>query len=158
MNSLVSATERPATIPLSRRLKITLGVAGLGALAGGVAGGISAAVVSAVLARDARVLFDWFPYAIGAEIGGPLGIVLLPIGAWTLMRHVPFGRAVVGTIAGTLIGGFAGYFIAPDVHALFRSIAGGVLGFGVAAIVLRLRARAAKKIRALDTERASRFT
>ena len=151
MISLTTDTGKSAVIPMKRRVRITLSIAGLGALAGGVAGGVLASVVVAILAVDARQLLDWFPYVIGAEFGAPLGAILLPIAAWTLMRHVTFGRAVLGTIAGALIGGFVGYFVSPkidgpDVNALFRSLAGGVLGFALAAILLRLRARAASRV------------
>lgn len=153
MISLMTPSGRSVAIPIRRRVKITLGIAVLGALAGGVAGSIAASVVVAILQADARLLLDWFPYVIGAEIGAPLGAALFPIAAWTLMRYVPFGRAVLGTMSGTLIGGCIGYFVSPkvdgpDVNALVRSIVGGVLGFVLAAILLRLRARAASQVSA----------
>lgn len=135
--------EPGAKVSLARRIKITLGISALGAVAGGIAGAIAAATVGAFMSGEATIYLDWFAYFMGAYIGAPLGAVLFPIAAWTLMRTVPFGRAAVGTIAGTLVGGFCGFFIAPGHNSLMISIGGGIIGFAVAAILLRLRAKAA---------------
>ncbi len=136
----------PVRVSALRRVQLTLSLATFGAFAGAVAGGLSALVVGAVLDRSARALFDGSLLLFGATLGAPLGAVLLPLAAWTLLRHVPFGRAFVGTVAGTLIGGFAGWFIAHDAHVLLRAIGGGIVGFVVAATLLRLRTRTASHI------------
>lgn len=125
-------------------MKVTAGVAVFGAVAGAVAGGLSAILVGAVMDGSFRQLFDGFLFLIGAEIGAPLGAVFFPIAAWTLMRHVPFGRAFVGVVAGTLIGGFAGWFMGGRALGLVPSIGGGTIGFAIAAVLLRLRARRAQ--------------
>lgn len=135
--------EPAAKLSLARRVKITLLISGIGALAGGVAGGIAAGIVDAVLSSGVTASLDWFVYVVGVYIGAPLGAVLFPIAAWTLMRTVPFGRAALGTVAGTLVGGICGFFVAPGNASLLLSIGGGIIGFAVAAILLRLRAKAA---------------
>ncbi|MEP6833676.1 MAG: hypothetical protein ABJB74_09785 [Gemmatimonas sp.] len=128
---------------LARRAKVTLGLTALGAFAGAVAGGLSAVAVAAIIDGTVRSVFSGSLFVIGAEIGAPLGAFLLPIAGWTLLRRVSFGRVMVGTVLGTLVGGFAGWFITMDTNAIFRSIAGGVIGFFTAAVLMRLRARVA---------------
>lgn len=143
----MSRLVRPSQVPILHRIKIALGVAALGAFAGGIAGGISAAVIAAIVAHETRILLDWSPYLFGAEFGAPLGAILFPLAAWTLMRRVSFGRAAFGTIAGAFIGGFAGYFITSTANALWFSIAGGVLGVALAATWMWMRSRAKAEFR-----------
>lgn len=130
-------------LSLARRAKITLGIAALGAFGGAVAGGVSAVVVAAIIDGTVRSIFSGWLFGIGAQMGAPLGALLLPLAEWTLLRRVPFGRAISGTVAGTLVGGLMGWFITMDTNAIFRSLAGGVVGFLVAAVLMRLRARRA---------------
>jgi len=126
-----------------RRAKITLGLAAFGGIGGAVAGGISALIVGAISTWSLADIFNGFLFLFGATIGAPLGTLLLPFAAWTVMRHVPFGRALAGTVTGTFVGGLIGWFITQDSHVLFRSVTGGIVGFTVAAVLLRLRAQAA---------------
>lgn len=144
----MSESLRPARVSAIQLAKIALGISALGGVAGAFAGGMSALLVGAILDRGLRVVFEGWLFLVGAGIGAPLGALLLPIAALTLMRYVPFGRAFVGTVVGALIGGFIGCFITMDSHVLLRSIAGGIVGFVVAAILLRLRARATGEIAA----------
>jgi hypothetical protein len=130
-------------LSLARRAKITLGIAAFGAFGGAVAGGLSAVAVAMIIDGTVRSIFSGSLFVVGAGIGAPLGALLLPLAAWTLMRHVSFGRAILGTVTGTLVGGLAGWFVTMDTNAIFRSIAGGVIGFVGAAVLMRLRARAA---------------
>lgn len=132
---------RPLSVSIVQRTKITLGLAMLGALAGATAGGISAVLVIAIGEWSLRELFDRFLFSVGAAIGAPLGALLLPLAAWTVMRNVPFGRAVAGTVAGTLVGGLMGWYVSLGQHALLRSLCGGVVGFVLAAFLLRRQAR-----------------
>lgn len=141
----MSDSLQPVRSSAVQRVKITLGITAFGGVAGAVAGGLSALLVEAILDQSVRALFDGSLFLFGAALGAPLGAVLLPLAAWTLMRHVPLGRAFVGTVAGAVVGGFVGWFISSDSHVL-RSIVGGIVGFVVAAILLRLRARAARHI------------
>lgn len=70
---------------------------------------------------------------IGAAYGAAIGVVLAPVASWTLLRPVPLGRAIVETAIGTLLGavlGFPIYMVGP--------VLGGVIGFGAAALHLRL--------------------
>lgn len=143
-NTMIDQTTELVHFPrasLARRAKITLGIAALGAIGGAAAGGMSAVVVAAIIDGTMRSIFSASLFAVGAEIGAPLGTLLLPLAAWTLLRRVSFGRAILGTVPGTLAGGLAGWFITMDTSAIFRSIAGGVIGFVAAAVLMRVRAR-----------------
>ena len=137
-----------ARVSAMQRVTITFGITAFGGIAGALAGGMSALLVGAILDRSVRAFFEGSLFLFGASIGAPLGALLLPIAAWTLMRYVSFGRAFLGTVVGALVGGLVGWFIAIDSRVLPRSIVGGIVGFVIAAILLRLRARATSHIRA----------
>lgn len=68
------------------------------------------------------------PWAVAFLVGGVwgafFGAVLAPIVAWLFLRRVSFGRAIVQTGAGILIGLIAGAIVAPGASFLF-----GLLGF-----------------------------
>jgi hypothetical protein len=74
-----------------------------------------------------------------AVFGGVLGLVLAPLAAWTLMRHVPIWRAIAETALGTTIGAVAGFALSAAAHAgLILPIGLALAGFLVAALRLRL--------------------
>lgn len=127
---------------LLTRAKVTLGLAATGGVAGALAGGVTGVLVALPLSGSMGMSIGLDVFSFGAMIGGTLGTLLLPIAAWTLMRHVPFGKALAGTIAGALVGGFMGYFMIDDKYVLVRSVVVGILGFCVSAYVLRRRALA----------------
>ena len=128
---------------LSRILAVTAGLALLGALAGALAGAIVAMTVGLITGG----LFDALDLElaqIGAAIGAPLGGVLLPIAGWLSMRRVSLGRATLGTALGTIVGGTVGWFTPIGQNELTRSLAGAVIGFIVAVLVLRRTAPLAR--------------
>ena len=76
---------------------------------------------------------------------GLLGLVLAPLAAWTLMRHVPLWRALGETALGTALGGIAGYLIPaqswPFPFPFVPPLLFALLGFVLAALRLRLTHR-----------------
>ena len=126
--------ERPVRIVL-----VTLGLC----LAGAVFGAL-AAVVAFALASGLTGGFDVVFYAdvlaFVAAVGAVFGGVLLPVTCWVLLRRVPLGLAVMGTVAGTVLGGALGWMLLPD--SIIHPVLGAVAGFFCAALLLRLRASA----------------
>jgi hypothetical protein len=113
---------RPARI-----IAVTLGLALAGAVLGGVAGALALAIALAVTegpaaAADATVL------AFAAYVGA------------VLLRHVPLGRVFTESVAGTVIGGVAGW-ISTTGFDIQYSVIGALSGFFVAVIALRRRIR-----------------
>lgn len=129
--------REPSTF--AKRIKVTLGLSAAGGVAGAITGGVTGILVALPMGKM-EFGFGLDVFTVGAMVGGALGTLLLPIAAWTLMRNVPFGKALLGTIAGALLGGFAGYFMIADNYVLVRSIFGGIVGFCVSAYLLRKRA------------------
>jgi hypothetical protein len=119
---------------LGRILVITLGLSVAGFVAGGAAGVVMMAFWMTLggfggLIRDPDVL------AFGGLFGGMVGAVIGPIAAWLLMRSVPLGLAIGGTTLGTVAGALLGL-----LHGEFAaSFYGAFVGFGAAAVALRLR-------------------
>jgi hypothetical protein len=121
---------------LTRILAVTAGLCVLGGIAGALAGAVVAQLV-VLLLDGPRALLDFQVLGIGATIGAPLGAALLPLAGWLLMRHVPLGRAALGTIAGTIVGGLLGWFLPVGTDDLGRSLLGGAAGFTIAVLALR---------------------
>ena len=129
---------------LRRILTVTAALAGVGAVTGAVAG--SAVAFLAVLLRvGLGEALDLQLFEFGAWVGAPLGAVLFPLAGWLLMRRVPIGRALLGTMLGTIVGGLVGWF-AP-LHGpgdiIERTLLWGIIGFAVAVLLLRRKAAAA---------------
>lgn len=123
---------------LLRIVGITAGLAAAGFAAGGAAGMVMAVVIEA-----ADGYGGWLPDSgtlkMYGTFGGLVGALLGPLAAWLLMRHVPLWLAVGGTAAGTITGGVLGLLIG----GFSASLEAALLGFAVAAVVLRLRGRRA---------------
>lgn len=125
-------------------------------LASGAAFGALAAVLAALIGLTATGQ-SWVRYHVNflpliALVGAVLGAPLLPVTAWLFLRRVPLGLSLAGTFAGAVAGGIVGWMLpgtpadlmfgAPagwlslqEVHAVL----GGVFGFALAAVVLRVR-------------------
>src|SRR5688500_19319293 len=94
---------------------------------------------------------------VRAALGcGLLGLVLAPLAAWTLMRHVPLWRALGETALGTALGGILGYLVPidawpfpfPFVPPLLLALVGSV----DAALRLRLTHRVKTASPVVDVE------
>ncbi len=110
-------------------------LAGSGALVGGVIG--SALLFALQLGAPGGIHPEIdipFAVALGGTFGALVGGVAAPLMGWTLLRRVPFGRAILGTAIGTLIGAGAG-------TVLGHPAIGGVTGYGMASAALFLSYR-----------------
>ena len=115
---------------------VTVALAGTGAVLGA---GFSAAIVGLVgagLRLTGGVLPG--PLPVVAAIGGGIGAILTPLTAFSLLRRVALGKALLGTILGMAVGTSAGF--AASGGRLLVAIGAGVAGFLVTALLLRLRA------------------
>ncbi len=116
------------------RVPRIVAVAGGLAAGGAVAGAAVGAAIVAVWMMDGPVR-PWenpVVVAVGAALGGAMGAVLGPAAAWLLLRHVPLGRAVAFTSAGTLLAALVGMMLGPP----FSSFAPFV-GFALSAAAVR---------------------
>jgi hypothetical protein len=103
---------------------------------GGIAGGLATAlaVAGVVLVSDpSELLRDPELFFIAGAFGAVYGAVLGPLAAWLLMRHVPLGIAIGGTMLGTLVGGVLA-LTAMEEHILTLPL----VGFFLAALAIRL--------------------
>jgi hypothetical protein len=122
---------------ITRILAVTVGLV----LAGWVLGTITGALTLLAWMMGTSVIHSvaedmLFALCVGAWFGGTLGAVMGPVAAWLLMRHVPLGVAVGGTMLGTLVSGVIGLIAtANPVGAMLY----GMAGFGITAIGLRIR-------------------
>jgi hypothetical protein len=96
---------------------VTVGLVGAGAVFGAAAGGL--AVTAGVLITEHEVA----GFAFGAFIGAPLGAIMAPTLAWTLLPRVPLGKMFVRCATGTVVGGVIGWIINP-VFGLLGAVTG----------------------------------
>jgi hypothetical protein len=129
-----------------RILAVTAGLVVFGAAAGAIAGALVAIFAIAFSLGPLEAL-DLDLIGFGATLGAPLGGLLLPAAGWLLMRRVPLGRAMLGTMLGTIAGGLIGWFTPFLLDQFYRTLVAGFLGFVLAVVTLR---RAASR-----SERAS---
>jgi hypothetical protein len=123
-----------------RVVAVTLSIALVGAVIGGVVGLIVFFVWRFPLLANTRTL----PVA-GAAYGAMLGSVLAPITAWTFLRRVPIGKALMHATIGTTIGTVLGLILdrtgGGSIAFFPAGLAGALLGFLAAAIRLRFATR-----------------
>ena len=120
-----------STARRSRILAVTGGLAITGAVIGAILAPLLRWSVGSLLPAGTRVPLSAGGLGMAALVGASLGAVLLPATAWWLMRHVPLGRALLGTVAGTLIGGGIG-MLASALHPTISIVSAlaGYLGAG----------------------------
>ena len=125
---------------LMRVLAVTVGLMITGAFFASLAG--AASLTTALwIEQDPWYMLGLFA---GPVYGAPIGAVLAPVLAWTLLRRVPLGKMFVALSAGTVIGGVVGWvttFANLDGPKVVAGLAGAVIGCLVAAIRLRYQAR-----------------
>ena len=129
---------RPARIVL-----VALGLAAAGAAFGALAGAVGLAL--AVLVAEGPRGLGWLePFAVAAAFGAVLGVGLGPAAGWLLLRRVPLGVAVLGTLAGAVAGG-AGSWLLRGAWLVGGPVGGAAAGFLAAAVALRLRYAAPRR-------------
>jgi hypothetical protein len=122
----------------SRVALVALGLIPAGAVAGAIAGELGA-MIWLTAAEGLRAASIPVLLGVAGTFGAILGAVILPVAGFTLLRHVPLGRALAETILATALGGAIG------VQLLGAGwLAGPLAGFGVAATRLWALARRAR--------------
>ena len=129
---------------IGRILAVTAGLIVGGALAGALAavvalgiaialtpslhvgGGVGAALENAAL--------------VGAVFGG----VLFPVAGFVVLRRVPLGLALLGTLLGTIAGAVIGWFVPPV--PIEHAINGALIGFVISTLLLRLTLGRASRV------------
>jgi hypothetical protein len=133
--------SRPTRIVL-----ITLALIVAGAICGGIAGALALALGVAIADRpnaNVDIATDLWLLRFPAYVGAVLGAVALPSVAWLLLRRVSLGRAIMGSVLGTVVGGALGWIPAIGWDRVYLAIGASFLGFLGAAVVMRRRANAA---------------
>lgn len=120
-----------------RDAAVTLGLVGAGATFGGFAGGTALALALLITENDT----SGFGFILGAIFGTPLGAVVGPIVALTLLRRVPLGRVFLGLSTGTVVGGVVGWVMAASSPQPLIGLAGAFIGCLTTAIMLRYRSQ-----------------
>jgi hypothetical protein len=150
---------------VGRIIAITLGLSAAGVVFGGIAGALALALSLAIGGS-----FDLFShpaaFAVPAALGAVIGAIGAPAMAWLLLRHVPLGKAVAWSTLGTVAGAVVGWTVAVALHdatpwlhtsmgdEVKGAILGALVGFLVAAFVLRRRA-SVDKVSPLETGRTA---
>ena len=123
---------------MRRIIIVVVGLMATGSVIGAVLGAVSLWVATAILGVGPNVGSAEL-LAAGAQAGALTGMVLAPISAWALMRHVPLWRAIGEPALGTALGSIAGSAIASVIGGgLAWSLLGAPIGFLVAAVRLRM--------------------
>ena len=139
---------------LRRILAVTAGLSLTGFLLGAALGALIFGAASMIAAGIRSNLA--LPVLAAALGCGALGLVLAPLAAWTLMRHVPLWRALGETALGTALGGIAGYLVPaeswPFPFPFAPPLVLALLGFILAALRLRLTHRVKTPPAAVDVE------
>jgi hypothetical protein len=130
---------------MSRSLRIAAVTAGLlvaGAVAGAVAADVALLIALAVGGTPVALNHVGEPLLFVGAVGALFGGVLLPVTAWIFLRRVPLGLALLGTLLGTILGGVGGWVLSRAGDPVQGGVVGAVIGFALAALLLRLRASA----------------
>lgn len=133
-------SSRNVVQALARPLAGTALLAGTGALVGGFIGSTLLFLLQLGAPGGITLSVD-LPFAtvVGGSFGAAVGLVVAPVAGWTFLRHVPFGRAILGTAAGTFLGAAAALLVG-------HPAVGGIVGYAVAAVLLRRRLRSARTL------------
>lgn len=138
--------------PAIRIIGITVGLVALGAALGALAGALVLLFVTILLYGE---LADLAILGVGAVVGAVLGAPAFPLVRWLLLRHVPLRRASRSVVAGTVIGGVAGWMIPVAVARVNQALLAGlespfypcVLGASVGFVIAAVRARSSARAR-----------
>jgi hypothetical protein len=135
----IEVSRRTQIAPFRRIVGVTVALSALGGVVGAVLGALSLVGLYIGIGGWRHPGSLGAPLAVAALFGGGLGLVLAPVAAWTLMRHVPLWRAIAETSLGTVLGFAAGWLLVPWLGPAAPSpILVALVGFAAAAIRLRL--------------------
>jgi hypothetical protein len=137
---LIRADPVATTVSPARVAGVTAGLAIAGAVSGAVVADVVLATALLVTQGPGAVFRDWLVYFVGGAVGGGCGLICGPIAAWTLLRNVPLGRAILEPSIGAAIGGALGLFFA-EPGGIFAPIGGAIAGLLLAAMRLRYEYR-----------------
>lgn len=141
-DSHVSRSLEPGrhSVSPARVAGVTAGLAVVGAVAGAAVADVVLAAALLVTQGPIAVFRELVIYMIGGLVGAACGLLCGPIAAWTLLRKVPIGRAILEPSIGAAIGGALGLFLARP-GGIFAPIGGAIAGLLLAAIRLRYEYR-----------------
>jgi hypothetical protein len=139
-NSVSRFDSVGTSISPARVVGVTAGLAVASAVAGGLVANVVLGAALLVSQGPLAVFRDPFVYMVGGAVGALCGLVCGPIAAWTLLRKVPLGRAILEPSVAAAIGGALGLFFARP-GGIFAPIAGAIAGLLLAAIRLRYEYR-----------------
>lgn len=135
-NQVSRADDVGKVVSPARVVGVTAGLAVAGAVAGGVVANVVLATALAVTQGPPAVFRDPLVYLVGGVVGGVCGLVSGPVAAWTLLRRVPLGRAILEPSVAAAIGGALGLLLA-EPRGIWGPIGGALAGLLLAAIRLR---------------------
>ncbi|HEY7635556.1 MAG TPA: hypothetical protein VH763_08435 [Gemmatimonadales bacterium] len=134
MKPLVSSSRATRVSP-KRVVVVGLGLIATGAAVGGVCGVVALSLLLGAAGR----LPDASLALVAGIFGGAVGAVLGPAAGFSILRHVPLGRAIGWTALGAILGGVVGGPLSMGL------LLGPVVGFGVAALALYASVRRSRK-------------
>ena len=135
-NPIARADSVGTVVSPARVLGVTAGLAAASAVAGAFVADAVLGVAILVSQGPIAALKDPFLYAIGGAVGAACGFFCGPIAAWTMLRKVPIGRAILEPSIAAAIGGGLGLMLL-DTRGIWGPIGGAVAGLLLAAIRLR---------------------
>ena len=135
-DQLVSRGDVGTVVSPARVVGVTAGLAVASAVAGGVVANAVLAAALLVTQGPLAVFRDPIVYLVGGAVGGVCGLVCGPVAAWTLLRKVPLGRAILEPSIAAAIGGAIGLVLAQP-GGIWAPIGGAIAGLLLAAFRLR---------------------
>jgi hypothetical protein len=135
-NSITRVDAVGTVVSPARVLGVTAGLAAASAVAGAVVANTVLGVALLISQGPLAVFRDPFIYAIGGAVGAACGFFCGPVAAWTMLRKVPLGRAILEPSIAAAVGGALGLFLL-DPRGLWGPIGGAVAGLFLAALRLR---------------------
>ena len=134
--AITQAESVGTVVSPTRVLGVTAVLAAAGAVAGAVVANVVVGVALLISSGPLAVFRDPFVYGIGAAVGAACGFFCGPIAAWTMLRKVPLGRAILEPSIAAAIGGGLGLLMI-DSRGIWAPIGGAVAGLLLAALRLR---------------------
>ena len=123
-----------------RILAVTAGLIAGGALFGALAA-VVALLIGVAATDHLRDVMNAELLELVAGVGAVFGGVLFPTAGFVVLRRVPLGLALLGTLVGAVAGGVTGWMLrGQDIMQVYHAIIGALIGFLAATIALRLTA------------------